>query len=114
MVDLQVTYNRFHGLVLQGDLAEDRVALVQACNVCNLFYRLAVIITEILTMSDLVDRLFLWPVQLSVRDSIFFQEVAYLVTGSEEVVVANMIILSCGELRLVAQQIRGVGLLCLR
>ena len=53
-------------------------------------------------MPDLVNRLLLWSIQLSVRDGVFFQEVTYLVAGSEEVVVADMIILSCSELRLMA------------
>ena len=60
-----------------------------------------------LTMPDLVNRFLLWSVQLSVRDGVFLQEVTYLVAGGEEVVVADMIVLPCSELRLVAHRIRG-------
>ena len=54
------------------------------------------------TMPDLVNRLLLRSIQLSVCDGVFFQEVTYLVAGGEKVVVADMIILSSSELRLMA------------
>ena len=49
-------------------------------------------------MANLIDSLLLVTNQLSIDNSVLFQEKTYLISGSQEVVIANMIVISSGEL----------------
>lgn len=61
-------------------------------------------------MADLVHRFLLFTGQLPVRvDCVLFEEEANLISGREEIVISNMVVVTCSEPGLID---KGLGITC--